>query len=280
MSFAFGSMFFTHYAKRFSSIWMNTYKALVALVLFFFTVLFTSGFHDITFLNFLIFFSSGFIALGIGDIFLVKSFSLIGPGRTMLLFGFQPLLVGILSYIFFSQKVTESKFFAIVFFILCLITFSYESFQKTKRWEIRGLLCACLGMFIDGSGIIITRYAFDMNKELTGFEGNFYRCLGAIFAYTLIRKFKPFDFRSNLNSLTLSSKLYVTIGAFFGTYLSLAFYLEAIKTAHLASITAIAITSVIFASFFEAILEKKWPSKFLFIAFIFFLMGMYFILGG
>jgi drug/metabolite transporter (DMT)-like permease len=133
-------------------------------------------------------------------------------------------------------------------------------------------------MGIDAIGVTITRFAFDMNASITGFEGNFYRCIGALFAYGLIRIYSPIEFRSRFKSLNIKSRSFVTLGAIFGTFLSLAFYLEAIKTANLASISAIAITSVIFSSLFEAFWDKKWPSLYLYVSFIFFGIGMYFIL--
>jgi drug/metabolite transporter (DMT)-like permease len=209
---------------------MNTFKAVVASIFFLAAILVTDGFTSLSFLNFLVFFISGFIALGIGDLFLIQSFSLIGPGRTMLLFGFQPVVVGLISFVVLGQVVQQNKLIGILFFILCLFTFSYESFKKSGRWEFHGLVYACLGMFIDGVGIIITRYAFDMNKSITGFEGNFYRCLGAIACYILISRFRPINFTKNFKSLRVNSRYMVIVGAFFGTFLSLAFYLEAIKT--------------------------------------------------
>lgn len=278
LSFAFGSIFFTHYSRKFSSLWVNTYKALIAAACFALAVLIADGFHSISFLNFIIFFISGFIALGIGDIFLIQGFKLIGPGRTLLLFGFQPVLIGVLSLILFSQTINTNKFIGIIFFVLCLLTFSFETFKHSGKWDVRGLVFACLGMIIDGIGVIITRYAFDMNKAITGFEGNFYRCLGAVIAYILISRFRPFHFRKHLHSLSKRGIIYVTIGALFGTFLSLAFYLEAIKIGHLASLSAIAITSVIFSALFEHIWERKWPNRYLVLAFIFFACGMKFIL--
>jgi drug/metabolite transporter (DMT)-like permease len=276
--FALGSIFFTHYARKFSSLWMNTYKAIVAMTCFLLMILLTTGFHEISLINVSIFFISGFISLGIGDIFLIQALSLIGPGRTLLLFGFHPLVVGGISYFAFGQNVETSKLYGIVFFILCLITFSYESFKKSGHWEVKGLLFALSGMLLDAIGVTITRHAFDMNASISSFEGNFYRCIGAICAYMIIRQYYPIEFRVRFKSLTSKSKLMVTIGALSGTFISLSFYLEAVKTAHLASISAIAITSVIFSSLFEAIWEKKWPSKYLYIAFVFFAFGMYFIL--
>ena len=257
---------------------MNTFKALVASFCFLITISVSTGFHSITVINISWFFLSGFIGLGIGDIFLLKAFEKIGPGRTMVIFGFHPVIVGILSYFVLSQTIDTNKFIGILFFICCLIIFSYESFKNSGRWEVAGLVFAFLGMSLDATGVLITRYAFDMNSSITPFEGNFYRCLGALVSYLIIRGFSPFQFRARFKSLTNKSKFYVFVGAIFGTYISLSLYLKAIQTASdLAIISAISITSVIFSSMFECIWDKKWPSKYLLLAFVFFLAGMKFI---
>ena len=273
-SFALGSQFFTHYSKRFSSTWMNTFKAIVATICFLFVVMLSGGFLATSFINISWFFLSGFIALGLGDIFLLSAFTKIGPGRTLLLFGFHPLIVGVISYFKFGQLIDQDKLWAILFFICCLITFSYESFKLKGKWEVLGLVLAFSGMLLDAIGITITRYGFDLNPEITPFEGNFYRCIGALMCYMLVGFFRPFNFRKNLKVLNRKSLSIVTFGAFLGTFLSLAFYLEAIKTAHLASITAISITAVIFSATFECIWEKKLPNKYLVISFVFFAFGM------
>lgn len=278
LSFALGSIFFTHYARRFSSIWMNSFKALLALFLFFFTILFTTGFHQISALNIGIFFISGFIALGLGDIFLINAFSRIGPGRSMVLFGFHPLIVGILSYFILGQEVATKKLFGIIFFIACLLTFSIESFKKNKSWEFAGLSMAILGVTLDGLGVIITRYAFDMNTNLTAIEGNFYRCIGALVCYISLYRFFPINFMKNLREMPIKSKFFVSLGAFLGTYLSLALYLEAIRTANLAIVSSISITSVLFSSLFEAAWEREWPSKYLYLGLAFFGIGIWFVM--
>lgn len=278
LSFSLGSQFFTHYSRKFSSSWMNTFKALVAASGFFITILATTGFHSIAFENVLWFFISGFIALGFGDILLLKAYEKIGPGRTMVLFGFHPVVVGFFAFLLLGQVIDTSKLWAIIFFIGCLLTFSYETFKTMGRWDISGLLFAFGGMLLDALGVMITRHAFDINSAITPFEGNFYRCVGALCSYLVVRKFAPFHFRSRFKSLSIKSKIYVFLGALFGTYLSLALYLNAIKMSdNLAAISAISITGVIFSSSFECIWEKKLPSKFLLISFVFFGCGMYFV---
>lgn len=277
-SFALGSQFFTHYSRRFSSTWMNTFKAMVATFCFFITVVITGGFAATELVNILWFLISGFIALGFGDIFLLLAFTKIGTGRTMVLFGFHPIIVGVLSFVMFGQLLDYQKLWGILFFIGCLLTFSYESFRLSGKWEVSGLVFAFLGMFLDAVGVIITRYAFDINQGVGQFEGNLYRCFGALLCYFLVRKFRPFDFRKNFKSLNKKSVMYVTLGAFLGTFLSLACYLEAIKTAHLASIAAISITSVIFSATIECIWERKWPTRYLWISLVWFALGMKFLI--
>ena len=279
LSFALGSMFFTHYARRFSSLWINTVKASVAAVGFFLVIVLSTGFHDLTIINFSIFFISGFIALGIGDIFLIQAFANLGPARTLVIFGFHPVIVGGISFFLFDQDISYGKLVGILFFICCLFTFSYEKFKSSVHWEVAGLLMALAGMSLDAVGVTITRYAFDMNTNITGFEGNFYRCLGALFSYFLISFFKPFHLVAGLKTLNSKSMGFVLLGSILGTFLSLGLYLEAIKVAHLASLSGISITAVIFSSLFESIWEKKLPSKYLIISFFFFFGGMYFILS-
>ena len=278
ISFALGSQFFTYYTRLFSSVWMNSFKAGIAALGFLLTIYLTSGFNDISSLGVIVFFISGAIGLGIGDIFLLKAFGEIGPGRTMVIFGFHPIIVGVFSYIIFSHSLDSQKLWGILFFMICLIIFSIESFKSHGEWKIKGLVFAFLGMTLDATGILLTRFAFDSNTEVTPLEGNFYRCLGAIIVYLIISKVAPFQFKTRLMSLSKKSLFFLCLGAFFGTYLSLALYLQAIKIAdNLALISSISITSVIFASTFECIWEKKLPSIYLILSFISFAFGMYFV---
>lgn len=278
--FALGSMFFTHYARRFSSTWINAYKAVVATLCFSLAVLVTTGFHSLSLFNFSIFFVSGFVALGIGDIFLVKAFSRLGPARSLMIFSFHPLIVGIISFVGFGQSINTTKFLSILFFLSCLFIFSLERYKSAGHWEIKGLVFAIVGMSLDAIGVPITRYAFDLNPSISVFEGNLYRCIGAIVLFVILSRFKDIRFLTGLKELSKKSHLYVFLGAIFGTFIALALYLEAIKSAHLATVSAISVTGVIFASLLESIWERKRPSVYLLISFIFFGAGMYLLLGN
>ncbi|OUR96858.1 EamA family transporter [Halobacteriovorax marinus] len=278
LAFALGSQVFTIYARKISSAWMNCFKALIGLMGFGLFVSLFSTWHSIDLKFFLLFFTSGFIGLGVGDIFLLKAFSKMGPGRTLMLFGFQPLIIGILSYFIFGQVIDSMKFWAILFFILCLGTFSLESFKKKGHWDISSISIAFIGMSLDAIGVIITRYSFDHNPTLSAMEGNFHRCIGALSVFILLSIFKPFDFIAKWKTQKSFDKKMLIFGSLLGTFLSLALYLKAMQTAHLATLSGIAITGTIFSSLFESIIEKKWPSRYLLMAFVFFLCGMKFLI--
>ena len=277
--FALATIVFTHFTNKVSSEWMNLCKAAVAFLCFFIYINIFENWYSLDIKSFTLFFVSGFIGLGIGDFFLLKSFSVLGPGRTLMLFGFQPVFLGVMGKIIFNQDVDTSKLFAIVFFIGCLVTLSLESFRKDKSWGVLGMSFALLGMILDSSGVLMTRAGFDMNPEMSAMQGNFYRCLGAIAVYMLLSMYRPLNFLTSFNEFTSKEKIIVISGSILGTFLSLSFYLKAIQTAHLASLSGINITGTLFSSAFESLFLKKKPTRYLFIALVFFVCGMYFLIG-
>ena len=278
LSFAIGVQFFTHYARRTSSLWVNCFKAAVAAVLFGLTIFAQGGFHAIGYGYAALFFVSGMVGLGLADVLLIKAFSLMGPGRTMMLFGFQPLVIGVISYFAFGQAVDVRKIYAILFFIVCLFIFSLESFRKQGHWNAKASFFALSGVVLDAVGVLITRYTFNHSPGLSTTEGNFYRAVGALLLFGLLSRFKPFQFWGRLGSLGRRNLLWIALGSVAGTYLSLMFYLSAVRYAGaLAAVSGIAITGTLFASAFECAVDRKLPSAYLLVSFVFFLGGMAFL---
>jgi drug/metabolite transporter (DMT)-like permease len=270
--------FFTHYAKTLSSVWMNCFKAVVATALFGLTVAACGGFHHIEHGSILLFAASGMLGLGAADVFLVKSFSLMGPGRTMMLFGFQPLVIGVLSWFLFGQLVNARQFISILFFVVCLFIISLESFKKHGHWNIKAGAFALCGIVLDAVGVIITRYVFDHNPGIATTEGNFYRAAGAVLLFAVMSRFRPMHFFKRWTSLNAKNMFLASLGAFMGTYLSLMLYLNAVRYAGaLAAVAGIGITGTIFASVFECLRYKKAPSAYLLVSFVFFFAGMKFL---
>ncbi len=278
LSFATGSQFFTHFTRKYGTYWMNWFKASVALILFLVWMLLTEGVSWPGQTPVLMLFLSGILGLGIGDLCLLQSFKDLGPGRTLMLFSFQPLISGTAGHIFFNQGIDFERFWAIFFFMVCVFIFSLESFRKDKHWAIGGILMALIGMCLDTTGVIITRSVFEQNPSLSPMTSNLYRTLGTVVFFFLFSFHKKRKLLAPFLKLETKEKYGALFGPFLGTFLSLSLYLAAIQYAHLATLAGIAITSAIFSTLLECIWQKKWPTTYLWLALFSFFIGMYILL--
>ncbi len=278
MSFALGSQFYARFSRTISSMWMNAAKAAIGGTLFFITVSLFYGWQEVHWLWVFVFACSGFLGLGVGDWFLLKSFANLGPGRTMVLFSFQPLVVGTLSYFIFGQTLDMQRIWALFFLIACVLIFAHENKKVKGSLHLHLFAIAAIGMCLDGVGIVITRYAFEHWKEITPVEANFYRAMGAWTFFFLFSFIRPYHFVKTFKRLHKKDLFYVFISSFLAMFLSLFLFLQAVQFATLATLTGVSITGTIFAALFECIMEKKMPSKHLLLAFVFFLVGTKFLL--
>ncbi|WP_424244926.1 drug/metabolite transporter (DMT)-like permease [Elusimicrobium posterum] len=278
-SFGLGSQIFTKFSRKVSPLWMTAFKDSAGCILFLITALILGGFTIIPLKYLSAFFLSGIVGLALGDLMLLNSFAKMGPGRTMMIYSFQPLYLGVSSYFLFGQTIDKTKFLSIIFFVICLFIFALESYKKSGHWNVKTMLIALCAVTMDGTGVLLSRYAFD-GTGISVIEGNFYRSLASIFAFAIILNVFKIKFFAKLKRMTMKTKLLAFSGAVLGVYLALVFYLSAVKTGNLAAVSSVSITSALFASIFECIFTKKLPSKYLIISFIFFIIGMYLLLGS
>lgn len=244
--------------------------------MFFLFATVTGGFGAVSFKHILLFSLSGAVGLVGADMFLLKAFVHMGAARTMLLYTFQPLIVGTLSYFVFGQTVDPVKFFSIIFFVICVFIFSLENYKTTAKWSFTPALLTACAIICDACSTIITRIAFDASG-VRAIEGNFYRTLGAMLIFIVMCVFSKAHFWATLKKLSKKELAMMSFGVFWGG-MCLVFYLAAVKVANLASLSGTIITGVIFTALFECVWQRKWPSKYLWASFIFFAAGMYLLL--
>lgn len=263
LCFSSASVLFARYTRLLSSVWMNTVKALVCWTALAVTVLLFGLWSvpapaSITGLAI-----SGALGLGIGDLFLLSAFARLGASRTLMLFGFQPVLVGVGAALLFHQPVEPARAMGILFFILCLFLLSFERYKKDGHWELTGLLFALLGVVLDNVGVLMTRWSFEQSPELNPFTANLFRTSGALAVFALYSLFRPLGLREGFTRLPRTDRGLVVLASFCGSFLSLGFYLHAVKTGHLASISGLTLSGPLFAALIECLIQKKWPSPYL-----------------
>lgn len=275
LSYSSASMVFSVYARRFSSTWINQVKVLTAFMAFLVAMFFTNQMVSVGphILGLLLL--SGFVGLCAGDIFLFRAFTTLGPARSLVLYSFQPLMLGLYGFFFLKQIFSLNQTLAVICMIVCIFIFMLERNKLTGSWDVQSFIWAFAGITLDALGVMLTREAYEMNSGLETFQVNVIRCLGALLGFLLISP-KSFltvprdvwNLRKREISLLLGS-------AIFGCFISLALYLAAVKHAHVGTLTAISITGPVWVSLLECLYHRRLPNKFLVGAFSFFLLGFY-----
>ncbi len=273
LSFGTASIIFSKYAKRFNPIWVNRLKASVALTAFLILFLMFESPVSLGMAPLLFLMASGFLGLCVGDFFLFRAFTELGPTRTLVLYSFQPLFLGIYGYFFIGQTLSSNQFFAILCMIACVITFILERNKSTGKWGMGSFSFAFLGILFDAFGVMLTRSAYENTPALGPAEANTIRALGAVLGFVVL---SPLAFRTQLNDLKRLERkdsIEILSSCVLGTVISLTLYLTALKTAHVATLTAIAITGPVWVSILEHFKSKTLPNRHLVIAFGFFFVG-------
>lgn len=276
ISFATASLFFTDFAKKISPTWVNYFKATLAFGCFLICMLIFQVPVQLPANIFLMLALSGVVGLMIGDIFLLKAFTELGSGRVLMIFGFQPLILGAASYFLFNEHFSLTRLIAILFLIGCLLCFSIESFKEKGHWGIKGIVFALAGILLDAVGLLLTKSVFNSQPDISVFLVNVIRSGATVIGFLLVSLIPFFGLKllAPFKSLNKKDKITISLASILGTFLSLTLYLKAVQIGHLATISAIVGTSPLFATVFEIARGRKKLTPHLGFAVIFFISGV------
>lgn len=278
LTYSTSSMIFSVYAKRFSSVWINQVKVFVALIAFLIAMVFLDRWVNVSPNVMALLILSGFMGLCLGDVFLFRSFTTLGPARSLMMFSFQPLMMGLYGYFFLGQLFSLNQTLAVICMVICIFIFMLERNKQTGSWDITSFIWAFLGISLDAIGVMMTREAYEINAGLETFQVNFIRCIGAIIGFMMMSPKSYLKVASDVWSLRKREITLLFGASFCGCFLSLTMYLAAVKFAHIGTLTAISITGPVWVSLLECLYHKRLPSTFLVMAFLFFLAGFYLML--
>ncbi len=274
--FATASLYFTDFAKKISPAWMNYFKACVAFACFATGLVLLQAPLTLSPGSFTLLVISGWLGLMIGDIFILRAFTHLGAGRSLMIFGFQPLLLGVASFYFFGEDFSANRGLAILFLIGCLICFSMESFREKGHWDVAGLVFILTGIFLDAAGLLLTKKVFRENPDISIFLVNSIRSGATVigfFAVSLVPLFK-LKLLPPYRALVTFDKKMVVLASFLGTFLSLTFYMKAVQIGHLATVSAVVGASPLFATLFEIYKGRRKLTPYLVVAILCFLSGV------
>jgi drug/metabolite transporter (DMT)-like permease len=279
LCFSYSSTIFTEFARKISPFWMNSFKAFVALIAFWITVLLINNWITPSVHTLIALVSSGCIGLMIGDIFMLHAMKDLGASRMLMIFGLQPFFLGVGGFYFFGQNFSMLNFIGVIFMLCCLYTISLESYKKSGSWQLRGMLLGFIAIVLDAVGIFMTKYGFESTPDISSAQVNAIRCIGAVVGffiinYTYYRKTpEQISFQPTWGLLTKNEKIRIIFGSIGGTYCSLMLYLIAVSKGQLSVVSSVTVTGPMFAGIFECVRDRKFPSLYLFVAFIFFIGG-------
>jgi len=271
--FGTASITFSRFSRSHSATWVNQLKVTIALAGFLIAFLATEHFTRLTLFGHGALLGSGLFGLFMGDYFLFRSFAMLGPSRTLVLYSFQPFLLGLYGYFFLSQTLSLPQFIAILCMILCVFAFIHERARETGKTDLKSFGYAFTGICFDALGVMLSRQAYQESPDLGPFQANATRAIGAIAGFLVLSPTFMSELAKDLTGMKKKERKQVLIACFFGTFLSLALYLSALKSAHVASLTAISITSPVWVSMIEHLQLRAWPSRYLWVAFGLFLTG-------
>ncbi len=255
--------------------WINQVKVFTAFLAFLVAMIFSDQLVSVdpTVISLLLL--SGFTGLCVGDIFLFKAFTTLGPARSLVLYSFQPLMLGIYGYFFLGQFFSVNQTLSVICMIICIFIFMLERNKTTGSWDPKSFIWAFLGITLDAIGVMMTREAYELNSGLETFQVNVIRCSGALIGFFLISPRSYLTVATDVWNLRKREISLLLGSAICGCFISLTLYLAALKYAHVGTLTAIAITGPVWVSMLECLYHKRLPNFYLVGAFLFFLTGFY-----
>lgn len=218
------SFVFTDATFRLGALLLNLSRMIAAIVMLLVTMYIMGIFPSINQSQLIYLTLSGFVGLVIGDSFLFKSFSEIGPRTSMLIMSTNPAIAAFLAYIFLNE---ELSLWAVVGIVVTLtgvfmVILQKPGIQATKfKMSMKGVIFAFLGAAGQGVGLIFAKLAW-LDSDIHWMTATFVRILAAVIimlplAYFSGRITNPIrKFKNDKKAIVL-----VLIGAVLGPYLGI-----------------------------------------------------------
>jgi drug/metabolite transporter (DMT)-like permease len=173
---------------------------------------------------------SGFIGFFLGDLFLFKSYTIIGSRIAMLVMALVPPITALLGWIILHEKLTWMSLLGMAITLtgisVAILTKESDNSKFTLKFDPLGLLYALGGAFGQSLGLVLSKFGM---KGYNAFAATQIRIISGILGFTiLISILKRW---SSISAAFSNNRgmMGITLGAFFGPFLGVSFSLLSIK---------------------------------------------------
>ncbi len=277
LCFGTASIAFSRFSVSHSPGWINQLKVSVAFIGFLIAFFVLESYVSLSLTGNAYLLASGFMGLCVGDLFLFRAFATLGPARTLVIYSFQPFLLALYGYFFLGQTLSLYQTCAVFCMIMCVLTFLWERNRTHGKFDLAAFSVAFLGVLFDAIGVMLSREAYETSADLGSFQVNATRALGALIGFFLLNPKSYSRLYKDVVQMEKPDRMLALGASFLGTFISLSLYLRALKTAHVATLTAISITLPVWVSLIEHVKLKVWPNHYLWFAFFLFILGFTFM---
>jgi drug/metabolite transporter (DMT)-like permease len=173
---------------------------------------------------------SGLVGFVFGDLFLFKSYTIIGSRFSMLIMTLVPPITALFSFIILGEKMTLFHYLgmSLTFTGIAMAIFSRKSKGEKLSLKLspKGILYAFGGAVGQALGLVLSKFGL---KDYDPFAATQIRVIAGIAGYILLVTFLARW--SNVKSAigNRSGMLLTSLGAFFGPFLGVSFSLVAVK---------------------------------------------------
>ena len=188
---AFSAIIFENISKKVSSIRLNFYKGLIALVLLALTSLILGErIPNIDWIEMLVLAISGVIGIALGDTAYFQAVKKVGARRALTMFTLSPPMVALIALIFLGEQLSLRTWIGIMITVggvMWVVTevSGDEKMQISKDDLLRGILFGAFAALGQATGVVMTRSAL-IQTDLTALQSTIVRLAPALAALIII----------------------------------------------------------------------------------------------
>lgn len=251
-------IFFRRSGERVHPLALNTFKNLLAILLFIPTMYIFGQplFRSAPIVSYALLALSGLVGIGLGDTLLFASLNRLGAGRTGIVVCMYSPFIILLSIIFLHERLTMLQFLGALLIIgaVLISTRGREKAPLEKKRLVSGILLGILAAGAAAVGVIIMKPILEISPLLWATQ---IRLIGGIIGLGVILGLHP-QRKHLVLSLTATKSWGNTLtGSIIGAYCAMLVWLGGMKFTQASVASALNQTSTIFIFIFAAIILRE-----------------------